>query len=148
MTETRMNMAAVTEEQIERAQTKAALRAYAEASKGERCPICNGIEGCDHTVRERLLADLATPQDSAAHDWFQFNGMKCCRVCGNVWNATSDTRACKGPVKVSTREQESAALREGLMKALARFDRNAPDLQAMIQLIDYLREALSPEGTL
>lgn len=35
-----------------------ALRAYAEATKGVKCPICNGVESCDHTVRERLLADL------------------------------------------------------------------------------------------
>jgi len=40
---------------------KTALRAYAEASKSVRCPICNSIEGCDHTVRERLLADLDAP---------------------------------------------------------------------------------------
>lgn len=39
-----------------------ALRTYAEASKGTPCPICGGTESCDHTVRERLLADLhATP---------------------------------------------------------------------------------------
>ena len=40
---------------------------------------------------------------SPAHDWFLFKGMKCCRVCGNVWNETSDTRPCKGPSKVSLR---------------------------------------------
>jgi hypothetical protein len=40
---------------------KAALRAYASVSKGVRCPICEGLEGCDrdHTVLERLRADLA-----------------------------------------------------------------------------------------
>jgi len=37
---------------------KAALRAYAEASKRVHCPICESIESCDHTVRERLLDDL------------------------------------------------------------------------------------------
>jgi hypothetical protein len=41
-----------------------ALRAYAEASKGVRCPICQGIEGCDHTVRERLLADLGREKEA------------------------------------------------------------------------------------
>lgn len=37
----------------------AALSAYRVASQNVRCPICNGIGGCDHTVRERMLADLA-----------------------------------------------------------------------------------------
>lgn len=35
-----------------------ALHAYAKASKGKHCPICHGVEGCDHTVLERLRADL------------------------------------------------------------------------------------------
>lgn len=37
------------------------------------------------------------------HDWFEFNGMTCCRSCGYVRNATSDTRPCKGPVRVGLR---------------------------------------------
>lgn len=44
---------------------KAALRAYAEASKGKPCPICGGTESCDHTVKERLRADLAHPPTDA-----------------------------------------------------------------------------------
>lgn len=44
----------------ERGQTplKAALRAYAEASKDQKCPICSGIESCDHPVKERLFAEM------------------------------------------------------------------------------------------
>jgi hypothetical protein len=53
---------------------KAALRAYAVASKNTRCPICNSIEGCDHTVKERLCADLTRPAaaDAKANE---------CRTC-------------------------------------------------------------------
>lgn len=40
-----------------------------------------------------------------AHDWFLLNGMKCCRVCCNVWNETSDTRPCKGPHTVGPRTE-------------------------------------------
>jgi hypothetical protein len=48
---------------LEKTPVKVALRAYAEASKNVRCPICNGTESCDHTVRERLLADLGVAKE-------------------------------------------------------------------------------------
>lgn len=47
------------------------------------------------------------------HDWFEFKGMKCCRSCGNVWNATSDTRSCKGPSKVELRSSIIPATKGG-----------------------------------
>lgn len=43
-----------------------------------------------------------------AHDWFDCNGMTCCRSCGYVKNATSDTRPCKGPIGVELRSPVSA----------------------------------------
>lgn len=48
------------------------------------------------------------------HEWFDYRGRTCCRLCGNVRNATSDERLCKGPVRVSLRE----ALREAGRSAL------------------------------
>lgn len=47
--------------------------------------------------------DTKAPPYLKPHDWFEFNGMTCCRSCGYVRNATSDTRPCKGPVKVELR---------------------------------------------
>lgn len=69
---------------VERTPLKHALRAYAAASIGTPCPICDGKEGCDHTVRERLVADLVKhrqrpePHAFNAHPkypWF-------CQECG------------------------------------------------------------------
>lgn len=45
----------------------------------------------------------AEPKQIEPHDWFEWRGMTCCRLCGNVRNETSDTRSCKGPVKVALR---------------------------------------------
>ena len=41
------------------------------------------------------------------HDWFEWHGMTCCRSCGWIKNATSDTRSCKGPVKVALRATQA-----------------------------------------
>lgn len=63
------------------------------------------------------------------HDWFEFKGMKCCRSCGNVWNATSDTRSCKGQVKVELRSSIIPATKGGedaMRKALEPFAGIAP----------------------
>jgi hypothetical protein len=51
------------------------------------------------------MAALASLMDQTLkpHAWFDWRGMKACRSCGIVRNATSDTRTCKGPVKVGLR---------------------------------------------
>ena len=83
--------------------------------------ICSGptwTENRDEATRyaRRVDAEAVHESDedawtvqwfSQAHDWFEFKGMKCCRVCSLVWNETSDTRACKGPSSVGIRSSLS-----------------------------------------
>ena len=40
------------------------MTALAEHAASLRCPICGGVEGCDHTVLERAMAEHAAGKDA------------------------------------------------------------------------------------
>jgi hypothetical protein len=57
----------------------------------------------DAEAAHREDEDACIVVEYRPHDWFEFNGMTCCRSCGIIRNATSDSRNCKGPVTMGLR---------------------------------------------
>jgi len=42
------------------------------------------------------------------HDWFNYRGLICCRICGIVKRMDGVNKACKGPIVVTTRASATA----------------------------------------
>lgn len=74
-----------------------------------RIAVSLQIDGWFKVIDLSICPRIAPPK---AHDWFEYKGMTCCRSCGFIKNATSDTRPCKGSVKVEVRPAPVSAQKD------------------------------------
>lgn len=52
-----------------------------------------------------------------AHQWHDWNGLECCRVCGIVRRRDDKNTPCKGPTRVGPRGEAAYGWNDGWIKS-------------------------------
>lgn len=48
--------------------------------------------------------------EALEHQWWFWQGIECCKVCGIVWRRDDMNKPCRGPVRIKLRARENGHL--------------------------------------